>query len=46
MVYVGSNDGKLYAYALDGGNNAAYRPRTAPPAYATLHPDRRLKPAK
>jgi outer membrane protein assembly factor BamB len=42
MVYVGSRDNSLYAYALDGGNNAAYKPRQ-PPSYASLHPDRRLK---
>jgi outer membrane protein assembly factor BamB len=43
MVFIGSGDGHLYAYALDGGNNAAYRRSTSPPSYASLHPDTRLK---
>ena len=41
--YTSQND-KLYALALDGGNNAAYRNgHTAPPSYASLHPDLHLK---
>jgi outer membrane protein assembly factor BamB len=43
MVLVTSADKHLYAYALDGGNNAAYRRKTSPPSYASLHPDKRLK---
>jgi Tfp pilus tip-associated adhesin PilY1 len=47
-VYVGSSDGMLYAYALNGGNNPIYHRNAAPPSYAMLHPDLRLKavPAK
>lgn len=41
-VYVTSRNSNLYAYALNGGDNAAYKPRH-PPSYATLHPDHRLK---
>lgn len=44
MVFVGSFDGRVYAYALNGGANAAYHRATTPPAFATLHPDFRLKP--
>jgi outer membrane protein assembly factor BamB len=48
MLYFGSNDGSLYAYALDAGNNAAYRYRNnrQPPSYGSLHPDFRLKAVK
>ena len=45
VVYVGSFDDKLYSFALEGGNNAVYRGSAAPPSYASLHPDYRLKPA-
>jgi outer membrane protein assembly factor BamB len=44
MVFVGSSDHKVYAFALNGGNNVAYRREIKPPAFATLHPDFRLKP--
>lgn len=46
MLYFTSYDKNLYAYALNGGNNAAYqwRKNTTPPSYASLHPDMRLKP--
>lgn len=44
-LYISSVDGSLYAYALDGGSNPAYKKRS-PPSYASLHPDRRLKPLK
>ena len=42
FVYVNSSNSNFYAYALDGGDNAAYKPRQ-PPSYASLHPDHRLK---
>lgn len=45
-VYAGSFDDNVYAYALDAGNNAAYRRSRTPPSYASLHPDFRLKPVK
>ena len=44
-LYVYARYGRLYAYALNGGDNAAYKPRQ-PPSYASLHPDHRLKPVK
>jgi outer membrane protein assembly factor BamB len=44
MVYVESYDRNVYAYALDAGNNAAYKHgKTQPPSFSTLHPDRGLK---
>lgn len=47
MLFAGSADHSLYAFALDAGNAAAYRHRSAaPPAYATMHPNFRLKPVK
>ena len=46
MVYVGSEDQNLYAYALNGGNDAAYRGKRKPPAISSLHPDWSLTPAK
>jgi outer membrane protein assembly factor BamB len=46
MVYVGSYDGSMYAYALDGGQNPAYNTNRPPPSYALLHPNRQLKPGK
>jgi outer membrane protein assembly factor BamB len=45
-LYAGSWDHNIYAYALDAGNNAAYRRNRTPPSYASLHPDFRLKPMK
>ncbi|HEX9158796.1 MAG TPA: PQQ-binding-like beta-propeller repeat protein [Rhizomicrobium sp.] len=46
MVYVGSTDFNLYAFALDGGGHAAYRRNAEPPAPPTLQPDWRLQPAR
>ena len=46
MVYAGSYDGNLYAYALNGGNDAVYRGKRKPPALSSLQPDWSLKPAK
>lgn len=44
MVYVGSEDARLYAYALNAGSNAVHkRNNTQPPSFTTLHPDFRLK---
>ena len=45
-VYVGSGDHQLYAFALDGGDNPIYHRGMLPPSFATLHPDRRLKPVR
>ena len=45
MVYVSSFDGNLYDYALNAGSDAAYKRDRQPPSFATLHPDRRLRPA-
>lgn len=45
MVYIGSNDNNLYAYALNGGNNSVYHRHTAPPKFSSLHPDLSLKPS-
>jgi outer membrane protein assembly factor BamB len=45
MMFVGSDDDHVYAYALNGGNNPAYRRNTKPPSFTDLHPDLRLKPA-
>jgi outer membrane protein assembly factor BamB len=43
FLYVASNT-KLYAFALNGGNNAVYkRHHTVPPAFSTLRPDISLK---
>lgn len=45
MVFVGSQDGNLYSFALNAGNNAEYA-RTkgaAAPPFKALHPDMRLK---
>jgi hypothetical protein len=45
MIFVGSTDGHLYAFALDAGNAAIYRQKhAAAPSFAGLHPDFRLKP--
>jgi outer membrane protein assembly factor BamB len=46
MVYIGSDDHKVYAFALNAGANAAYRRDMRPPSFATLHPDYRLKPVR
>lgn len=47
ILYIGSDGGDtLYAFALDGGFNAAYKPKRTPPSYSTLHPDFRLNPSK
>jgi outer membrane protein assembly factor BamB len=46
VLYVGSFDHHIYAFALDGGSNAAYHQSPTPPSYASLHPDFRLKPVK
>jgi len=44
MLYIGSLDHNIYAYALNGGNNKAYKLRhTQPPPLAMLHPDLRLE---
>jgi len=44
MVYVGSEDAKVYAYALNAGSNAVYeRNKTQLASFTTLHPDFRLK---
>jgi outer membrane protein assembly factor BamB len=43
-VYFNTAD-QLTAYALDGGSNAIYRRHSPRPAYASLHPDFKLKPA-
>ena len=45
VVYVGSYDRKLYAYALGAGNDAVYKRNIEPPSLNTLHPDMRLEPA-
>jgi outer membrane protein assembly factor BamB len=45
-LYIGSDDGRLYAFALDAGFNAKYNTNRPAPSYASLHPDFRLKPAK
>jgi outer membrane protein assembly factor BamB len=51
-IYVGSSlsypyDTYLTAFALNAGNDAAYAHRhTAPPSFATLHPDYGLKVAR
>jgi outer membrane protein assembly factor BamB len=47
LMFVGSTDHSLYAFALDAGNAAAYAQRhAAAPSYSSLHPDFRLKPVK
>jgi outer membrane protein assembly factor BamB len=46
VVYVGSYDDKLYAFALGAGNDAIYQRNMEPPAPNTLHPDLRLEPAR
>ena len=48
MLYVGSGtfDNNLHAFALDAGDNAIYHRNPAPPPYASLHPDYRLKRAR
>jgi outer membrane protein assembly factor BamB len=46
MVYVGSYDHNVYAYALNAGANAVYHRNPAPPAFASLHPDLRLRPVR
>lgn len=45
MVIAGSGDKSLYVFTLDGGNPARHRD-ARPPSYASLHPDKRLKPVK
>jgi outer membrane protein assembly factor BamB len=46
MVYFGDyNDNILYAYALNGGNDAVYHRHGAPPKFSSLHPDLSLKPS-
>ena len=45
-VFVGSGDGKLYAYALDAGTNAVYHRESQPPRMEQLHPNLRLKTAR
>jgi outer membrane protein assembly factor BamB len=45
-MFVGGDD-QLFAFALNAGDNAAYRNRqTTPPSFASLHPDFRLKPSR
>ena len=46
MVYVGSPDGNVYAYALNGGDDAVYKRTRKRPSFAALHPDLRLKPVR
>jgi len=47
ILYVPSAPSQdLLALALNGGNDAAYRRNSAPPSPSSLHPDRRLQPAK
>jgi outer membrane protein assembly factor BamB len=45
-VFIGG-DKRLFAFALNGGNNAAYKRRhVRAPALTSLHPDYRLKPSE
>lgn len=44
-VYVASKDGAVTAYVLDGGRGRADGRDRAPPLFAALRPDRRLKPS-
>ena len=45
-IFIGG-DKRLFAFALNGGNNAVYkRKHTPPPSFASLHPNLRLKPAR
>lgn len=46
MVYLGSTDHRLYAFAIDGGNAAVYHRDKNPPRMELLHPNRRLKPSR
>jgi outer membrane protein assembly factor BamB len=46
MLFVSGSDGRLYSYALDAGDSAAYKWKRPPPPLASLHPNLRLKPAK
>ena len=43
MIYVGSYVSNLYAYALNGGDNAVYHTKLARPKTSNLHPDFRLR---
>jgi outer membrane protein assembly factor BamB len=45
MLLVGSGDNSLYAFTLNG-EAALKRRNTRPPSYASLHPDRHLKPVR
>jgi outer membrane protein assembly factor BamB len=46
MVFAGSEDDNIYAYALNAGNAEAYKHKQmAPPSPASLHPDYGLQPA-
>jgi len=44
MLFATDANGNLYAYALNAGNDAAYRWNPRPPAMASLHPDLSLSP--
>jgi outer membrane protein assembly factor BamB len=46
VVFFGG-DRRLFALALNGGNNAVYkRKHTRPPSFESLHPDFNLKPSR
>lgn len=44
MVYVPSQDGNLYAFALNGGDDRVYKNKHKPPAISSLLPNWSLKP--
>jgi outer membrane protein assembly factor BamB len=45
-VFIGGGK-RLFAFALNGGNNAVYKHRhTRPPSFASLYPNFRLKPSR